>query len=214
MRFHFEEYRPAFYQDAACLMASTWKLNEYLKRPKDPELIFQFYFESSLIGSNYTDFVVDYDGRVLGYLMASIPEKASVGSVIREKLRLLKMYGRFCFHFLAGNLGQRKQVLESLALGKSLDDIVYEHEDDYDSEITLFFVSDELRGQGVGRQLMERYLQCCQAQGVKEIFLTTDLACNVGFYDHYGFKLEKAFHHPMLESPEQESNGFIYTMSL
>ncbi|WP_281221741.1 GNAT family N-acetyltransferase [Photobacterium sanguinicancri] len=63
----------------------------------------------------------------------------------------------------------------------------------FDSEINLFIVSPELKGKGLGRKLMDRYVHFCKANGIATAFLWTDVDCDYSFYQKYGFKIHKTF---------------------
>ncbi|WP_189337894.1 GNAT family N-acetyltransferase [Photobacterium sanguinicancri] len=63
----------------------------------------------------------------------------------------------------------------------------------FDSEITLFIVSPELKGKGLGRKLMDRYVHFCKANGIATAFLWTDVDCDYSFYQKSGFKIHNTF---------------------
>ena len=56
----------------------------------------------------------------------------------------------------------------------------------YQAEITLFVVSPEARGMGVGRKLFNHMLGVFRNAGMNEYFLFTDTTCDYGFYDYRG----------------------------
>ena len=214
MTVSFTPYREEFYIQSCMLMEQTWDLNDWLEDPEDETLIFKHYFESALNYSRYTDFIVSEDGRVMGYLMASDMKNKTLASTMGSGLKNMVTTLTFFKNGILGRMGERGPALAVAQLLCDLDRITYEGDTEYDSEITLFFVGTDLRGQGYGRKLMDRYLDYCKASAIKTIVLSTDLDCNYGFYDHYGFALHRKFHHPLLDKPEEEYNGFIYTLAL
>ena len=69
--------------------------------------------------------------------------------------------------------------------------------------LTMFVVDSNCRGQGIGKQLLERILAICQTE-FKEVFLTTKLE---GFYEKFGFEYlgtTKAYINFETEKPYEE----------
>ncbi|AMO54521.1 hypothetical protein GZ77_23455 [Endozoicomonas montiporae] len=214
MNLRFTRYKQAYFEESAQLMSQTWHFNEGFENPRDESLVFKAYFEHSLLESSYTDFLVDDNDRVLGYLLASTPHHDNLLQRMKVGCRYAKAMLNLSWHFAMGDFGNRQKAWEMFEVQNELDEEIYKDTDSFDSELVLFFLSDELRGQGYGRKLTERYYAFCRQQNIKNIFLFTDLACNVGFYDNNGFKRHRQFHHPYLAKPEQQYNGFIYTRAI
>lgn len=59
---------------------------------------------------------------------------------------------------------------------------------EFDGVLTLFAVTSECRGFGIGKELVHRLLDYQKARNTKNIYLYTDSTCNYGFYDSQGFK--------------------------
>ena len=207
-------YKKEYFEEAARLMSQTWHFNEELENPKDPSLIYKMYFQESLQDSQYTDFIVDENNRVLGYLLASAPTLTTPLTIIKSKILQLGTMIEITGHIALGHLGTRKKALSVIAAADELDKETHKNTEQFDSEVVLFFVSSELRGQGYGQKLMERYYAFCRRNNIRKIFLSTDLGCNFGFYDHHGFTRHREFHHELLSRPEQKYNGFIYSKQI
>ncbi|MES9702094.1 GNAT family N-acetyltransferase, partial [Bacillus toyonensis] len=69
--------------------------------------------------------------------------------------------------------------------------------------------SEESRGLGVGKSLMNYLFQYMTDEDVTSLYLYTDNNCNYGFYDKQNFKLikEQTVH---FEPKEEEFNVFLY----
>ena len=185
-------YKKEYFEDASQLMSQTWQFNEVLENPKDPSLIYKIYFQDSLLDSQYSDFIVDENGRVLGYLLATAPTLVTPIANIKSKLMQLRMMIELTGHIALGKLGSRKQAITVMAAADDLNHETHKNTGQFDSEVVLFFVSSELRGRGCGQKLMERYYAFCRKNNIQKIFLSTDLGCNYGFYDHNGFERHRA----------------------
>ena len=90
--------------------------------------------------------------------------------------------------------------------------------ENFHGQLNLFVLSKQIQGQGYGRILMNRYIEFCNQYKIENIFLWTDISCNHGFYQHYGFRLYKKFYDDRLTNHEDKRtdkpNGFIYSKNL
>jgi len=70
------------------------------------------------------------------------------------------------------------------------------------TELVKLYVSNEVRGTGVGKRLMELAMDAARAEGYTEIYLETlpELHIAVGLYEHLGFEY--------LEQPYGDSGHF------
>ena len=63
---------------------------------------------------------------------------------------------------------------------------------DFDGVLTLFVVSEECQGLGIGKKLLSYFFEYEKQNDVKNIYVYTDSKCNYKFYDSQGFiKLNK-----------------------
>ncbi len=54
------------------------------------------------------------------------------------------------------------------------------------AELRLIIVSEDCKGMGLGRILIDKAAELARARGKSALFFYTDTDCNVGFYDHLG----------------------------
>ena len=63
---------------------------------------------------------------------------------------------------------------------------------DFDGVLTLFVISKECQGLGIGKKLLSYFFEYEKQNDVKNIYVYTDSKCNYKFYDSQGFiKLNK-----------------------
>ncbi|SHH35340.1 Acetyltransferase (GNAT) family protein [Clostridium grantii DSM 8605] len=119
------------------------------------------------------------------------------------------------YNLILGNFGDFKTALEFKKNIDSMDKLGESYANEFDSEITLFIISPELRGMGYGIKLMDRYINFCKRNQLNEVFLWTELGCTFTFYEKYGFKLYKKFYHKNLtEGHKLKPNGMIYSYTI
>ncbi|MBN2440806.1 MAG: GNAT family N-acetyltransferase [Spirochaetales bacterium] len=66
-------------------------------------------------------------------------------------------------------------------------------------EVTLFAVLPSMQGKGLGKELMNTFINKCIHDGVKRITLDTDEECNYQFYEHFGYHKIAEFYSPIEE---------------
>ena len=85
----------------------------------------------------------------------------------------------------------------------------------FDSEVTLFVVHPKAQGQGIGKQLMNRFLKHIKTKDASNVFLFTDSDCTYQFYDRYGFeRLHSETITFTLPEAEKSLDVYMYQMAL
>jgi GNAT superfamily N-acetyltransferase len=207
-----EEYRPEFFRTCVDIMGDTWNFNEYFPGLRISNLINELFFQSAIIGMNHREVIVDDSGNAHGYLFGKLPGEPGVPlQTARDNVRLAL---RLLYHYLAGSFGDRKNArkiaidlmqVESLLTGKKTPEHAY---------VGLFFVSSSLRGMGWGKRLMDRFVNRARYRDASAVYLWTDLGCNYGFYDNYGFTRVVEIASPLLSKFTGGINGFAYEKRL
>lgn len=212
MKLEFVKYNSTYLKSCAKLVSETWKLDDELINASQPRHFYYYYIRNCASHSVYTDLLVDQEtGRVLGILFGSDEQHPTYKSSIKNFQNLLIVFK----HIILGHLGKRFIARKSIRNMLHIDKSVEKYCKNFDSELNLFILSKELQGQGYGRILMNRYIQFCKdEQQIKNIFLWTDISCNHGFYQHYGFRLYRQFYDDRLtdrhDKRRDKPNGFIY----
>lgn len=210
MPLHFKPYEKKYLRSCAKLVRATWKIHKELKDVENPEYVYMRYALECVIYSRHLDLIVDEHDEVKGILWGSIEGDTwyhELGKWLSEiKLGLWTAYHYFCGHF-----GERKTAREALNGMDTNNACGEKYADQFDSEINLFIVSPDLRGQGYGVKLMDRYMDFCREHGLETAFLWTDLGCTYSFYEKYGYKLYEKFHSEYLTDGKKNTpNGMIY----
>jgi predicted GNAT family N-acyltransferase len=212
MKLEFVEYNSIYLKSCAKLVSETWKLDDELVNASQARHLYYYYIRHCASSSIYTDLLVDQEtGRVFGILFASDENHLTSKSSIKKFKNLSILFK----HIILGHLGKRSIALKCIRDMLAIDKSVEKYCENFDSELNLFILSKEFQGQGYGRILMNRFIQFCKnEQQIKNIFLWTDISCNRGFYQHYGFRLYRQFYDHRLtdhcDKRTDKPNGFIY----
>ncbi|WP_428868347.1 GNAT family N-acetyltransferase [Clostridium sediminicola] len=210
IRLKFKKYNRKYSRSCAELIKTTWDLEEGFKNPKKVDSIYQYFLKSCINYSEHLDIIVDENDNVKGLLFGSI-EDETYPQMVKYMIRTLEINLWAFFNLIIGNFGDREVALNMKNDNNSIDKLGEAYAKEFDSEINLFIVSPELRGEGYGIKLMNRYIEFCKENELHRIFLWTELSCSYSFYEKYGFKLYKKFYHESLtEGDKDKLNGLIY----
>ncbi len=112
-----------------------------------------------------------------------------------------------------------KEGREILSFFKNVDGIdgmlLKQCDKDYKGEISLFALSPEYRGLGIGKELFHSLLGYMKSEGIKEFYLYTDTSCNFGFYEHQGMVRRQQHKEPInLKGQKDELEFYLYDMAV
>lgn len=84
-----------------------------------------------------------------------------------------------------------------------------------DGEVTLFVVDSKYRGKGIGRMLMDRFIDTVKSKNARVITVYTEQGSNWKFYEIYGFRKYSTFYDDLTSYVRNEDvKGFIYAIDL
>lgn len=180
-----------------------WPFIEHADRQFNLDCIVWLYKMSK------TAFVAEIDGEVHGILLGTAPFKLTeVLSSVKFSLTVILpgiLLNTYRFNSLA-----YKHLFQCL-YGFSYHVILHPFSWKI-SEITLFTSRRKYRGTGMGRKLMDTYLNSVRGRHLKEANVCTDTALSYHFYESYGFKLLKKFNMKAYKHsiPGESFTGLIY----
>ena len=158
--------------------------------------------------------VAEEDGRLLGLSLGrpagTAPADAAHWRAVMEHAQKLMCAGtpqaRAAAEYEASLPGMQARLKEIAGTRMS-----------QDNEYTLFFVSPEARGKGVGSALVRRWEETLRGLGQASYYLFTDTTCTYEWYDAHGYERIAELHHtfpaPEGEEPE-EAASFLYRKDL
>lgn len=154
-------------------------------------------------------FVAEIEGVVRGVLLGCYLKEN------RNSLRLFLLNLRYVWRFLI-----RRYRMSPLARAMFRDEIRSEltylrHHVKTEAEVLLLASEEGYRG-GIGRALMDAWVEETRARGIERTTVGTDTTLNWRFYERYGFERVKEF--PMKiyrrSLPGVEVTGYIYALDL
>lgn len=205
MDIHYRPYVPSDLDRCAALAADAWPIASAIS--EDTHSLMKAYVKCSLLFSDYTE-VCCTSGQVVG-LFFGLAHKKLPG--FKERLELNKLF----WEFAVGRYGPPKgrfRFLVSFILTLLKVELLCLR---FDSEVELFVVDADYRGRGIGRSLVDHFVEHLREANKRTLYLYTNMVSNWRFYERYGFVKYKEFYDNNLSLLRgTKTHGYIYCYRL
>ena len=178
----FREVNKNDYSDLKTLINDAWHFEKYINDPNSVEHMLNANMHLALSAQNYTQ-AAELNGKVVGFIYGRVDGR-------RIPPKNLAHLPHILFHgacLLLKSHRERKLIRGFLNLVRVYIKLHKNTRTEYDGELVFFVVSSKCRGKGIGKQLLNNYLDYCRQNSVKNIYVYTDTNCNYNFYDFNGF---------------------------
>jgi len=141
------------------------------------EIYLSIFLNSSTFGK-----VAVMDNKVAGAVLCSAKGETEI---FRQ---LQKDRVPHTLMLLSATESERTDIVEHLSVSfQTIGQLFENRVDDYDGSLEFIAVSKHAQGKKIGKALWDEASSYFNARGAKSIYLVSDSACNVGFYDHNEF---------------------------
>lgn len=207
----FVSYHKKYHNRLSNVMKETWNFLTFFPDANNKSIIYELALDSLLTLYTYSSVVLDDENRVCGCLIGVVNKKVTLGLKILKIQRSLKLFLKAIFYILTNKLGSRNEVWKYLIEIDKIFKSLQKDKHMFHSSIELLMLSPSCRGKGIGKSIMDNFVNYCKESDAKSIFLYTDRGCTYEFYDKYGYVRHDSIHSSLLHHPEFEYNGFVYT---
>ena len=212
--YRFVPYEEKHFFGCVDLVMSTWNFHSNFMDVPCNRIIYEYYLKTCLNWNHHLDVIVDEHEQVIGILFGSKEDTSFIEELkFSRKDRLNNKWKNKKIQ--NGHFGNKEVANRELARFAMNDVLGEKDASRFDGEVNLFIVSQAYQGQGLGKQLMDRYLNFCRSNKLRSVFLWTDEDCNHAFYSRYGFSLHKRFKtytRSGLKSPTE--NGMVFSLKV
>lgn len=166
--------------------------------------------DGSRVSSNYQELAI-VDREVAGLLFGWVKRGPMLADIWRALNRLL-LIGVRC---LLGRYGSRRRLIGLVRPGVQELRALTRNMPDSEAQVLLFAVAPRYHGIGLGRALMDRFVNHARRYRVRSVSVPTDETASFWFYEKYGFTRWAEYESPM-ESylAGRPIKGFIYRLLL
>ncbi|HCQ90394.1 MAG TPA: GNAT family N-acetyltransferase [Clostridium sp.] len=210
MNVTYREIKKSDYGVIEAIINNSFGLYKYVSNPKVLKSLLKMYLQSCLAEKTFSC-IAEKDGKVVGVILGQAKSDY-------KYLAHLNHIFAVAFHSTAMTLKSAlyqcstsdykkvHEIYHKLILGK---------EKEFDGVLTLFAVTQDCRGLGVGKKLLFNFFEYLKKKNSTHIYLYTDSSCNYGFYDSQGFvRLGEETVQITSEHKSSTLNVFLYNYTL
>jgi ribosomal protein S18 acetylase RimI-like enzyme len=192
------------------LAADAWPIVSTWVPKKDVVKFMHSYVEIYKLQSTWLE-VACISGNIVGFLFGRVNTDYKMIAKIKAFFSILAIgikiiSGRY------GNVSKPFTLLWKFDLNELK---VKRNTPKSDGEVVLFVVDSKYRGRGIGKVLMDRFMETAKNKNANVISVYTNTEANWRFYEKYGFKKYSAFYDDLTSYfKNEEVKGFVYTIGI
>lgn len=178
----YREIRKSDHVELQQIICDSFGLHNYINNPRVLKNLLRMYLSSCLAECTFNR-IAEKDGKVVGVIMGYSEHDKRNGSNIYHSI--LSIY-----HYMALTLNAarfKENASDYMNIQRIYRELIAGREKDFDGTVTLFAVTSNCRGLGVGKSLMQQLFEYFSIKNTKHIYVYTDSKCNYGFYDKHNF---------------------------
>lgn len=164
------------------IINSSFGLHKYFNNPKVLKTVLKVYLQSCLAEKTFST-IAEKDNKVIGVIFGNAKSDYKILKHIRPIL-LTRWYS-IVLNVKAMIRGENISYFKRMLITYSK--LLSSSNRTFDGVLTLFAVTKESQGLGVGKKLLYNLRDYLKSTNTHKIYLYTDSSCNVGFYDTQGF---------------------------
>lgn len=171
------------YETIKDLINEAFGFSKFIKDENLLDFALSSYLYECISESSFCK-IAEKDNKVVGVILgnANCSENIcspDIESIVPSSIKLDTIFD---------NKNNRKDLEEFSKITDTYKELIRGKKDSFEGCIQLFIVSDECRGFGVGKKLLNCLFEYMNDMKVKSLYLYTDTRCNYGFYDSQNFK--------------------------
>lgn len=191
------------YPEIQKLISDSFGLHNYVEDERTLTKVKKMYLYSCLSEQKFNRVAVS-EGKIVGVIMgASKNDRLKLSNI----LNILKLI----YYTILLWFENKNKISQYSEVYKAYNNLIYGMKNDFDGVLTLFAVREDLRGLGVGKEMLLQLNDYYLVHNTNRIYLYTDDICNYGFYEHMGFcRLKEKQITILKENKEIRLNVYLY----
>lgn len=185
------------------MICRCFGLHRYIPDPALLRPVLKQYLQSCLAEQTYTR-VAQRDGKVIGVIMGAA--RGDYRPVAHAKA--VTLLGWYSLAASVRALIGKGTLKDYHRVHRVYNALLQKRTDTFDGVLTLFAVSEDCRGLGVGNALLDGLLDYLSRRQARHIYLFTDSTCTYDFYERHGFQRLEEERLP-IASPGEQGPAFM-----
>ncbi|WP_315169021.1 GNAT family N-acetyltransferase [Metaclostridioides mangenotii] len=178
----YRKIRKSDFKEVESIINKSFDLYKYVDNPIVLKYFLKTYLYSCLVEQTF-NCIAEKDGKVVGVILGQSKKEYQY----IKHLPYLLFLGFYSSLMITTAKLFKCDINQYKILSKTYKELLLDSEKDFDGVLTLFAVSQECQGYGVGNELLNYLFQYLKHKSTNNIYLFTDTTCNYGFYDSHGF---------------------------
>jgi len=186
----FRNYTAADLDACGNLAREAWPMPPGIAIGLRTDMMIGNWIGSSVASSSWAEVAEDEHG-VVGMLFGKVKGQPTLGTHHTP----IGMEMRVILRGVFGSYGSFARMFRLMASFMMTELKLLLYNPRTDAEITMLIVGEAHRGKGIGKELVQRFIEGAKRQGTRSLSLyTDDQTSNWGFYEAMGFKQVKKFY--------------------
>lgn len=178
----YRKIRKKDYNSIKDMMNENFHLYEYIEDERVLKTFLNSYLYSCLAEKTF-NIVAEKDNKVVGVIMGNTKKQYKLYKSIPY---IVKNYYYILLTFIKAKI-YNTNIKQYKGITKIYKDLMKKADKKFDGVLTVFVVSKECQGYGIGKKLLSYFFDYEKQNNVKNIYVYTDSKCNYKFYDSQGF---------------------------
>jgi len=170
----------------------------------------EIYVKLSLLEINWTELACDSD-KIVGFLFGSINKHYRVSEYLKSFVFRFGLFAKMLFRGF-GKIEESHKFLYSLIISEMK---YLTNRLSSDAEVEMFIVDSEYRRKGIGKKLMNSFVEAAKNADIKVITVYSETNSIWQFYEKYGFRKVATFYDNFLSYLNGKNiSSILYALNL
>ncbi|WP_317366993.1 GNAT family N-acetyltransferase [uncultured Tyzzerella sp.] len=164
------------------MMNKNFCLYEYIEDERILQDFLNSYLYSCLAEKTFS-MIAEKDGKVVGVILGNSKKHYKVYKALLNNIKSFYYTSLTAIKskIFKTNIKQYRGIIQIY------NELMKKANRDFDGVLTLFVVSEEYQGCGIGKKLLSYFFEYGKQNKIKKLYVYTDSKCNYKFYDSQGF---------------------------
>lgn len=167
------------------MMNKNFHLYKYIEDERILKPFLNSYLYSCLAEKTFSS-VAEKDGKIIGIILGKANNDKNILNILKSAFYMTLYFFYILITFFKSIL-YKTDIKQYKGITKIYKILMEKANKKFDGVLTLFVVSENFQGYGIGKNLLKNFFEYEKKFNSKNIYVYTDSNCNYKFYDKQGF---------------------------